>query len=743
MAILNTLISEEIRSAPYYPEYVAKVTKYQHFLAREVVSDDETPAPKPGKGAKPKTPRKPKLQSTSSQPPKPKPAPAKPQEKKRKLVMETTDAPSLTKRSKAGKVVKKRTLKSSQQLVDKFVDEGVLMDEPRFEDEEADIIQKVMEESLKDAYPAPRGPLPLVVIREPEPGKYEPLPEVQGKGKEKVSEEQAAQVLLNLQTPKKKNPAEHETESNNKTSREGQAGSDPRKLVEGQAGSDPGVAADSRIQPSHVVHARPNLEHMNLEVSDTSPQPNLEQMDEEFTLTAYLNVQENLKILIEGEFLAEKSQEDEPEKTNTKVEVQSMVMVPIHQDTLEQTVEYIDKQEIDEKIEETVKEAITASVQYAMRAPLRARFKDLPTSDMKEILLQRMLKENYDKGHKDHRIPYEALQTSILHDESEQFDADKSEERKKIKSKQDSPKTPPGSPPPPLPPTPPSGASGAFGTTGASDFAQDPLPPPSSPTPNPDDQSPGSAAPGSSKTAAATAYTTDDIGVFIDWFCKKQGITELTPEHLEGLAYEVVKAFHLDVIHLQFQMEECHKLLTNQVDDRLLSKGDRIALSITKMKAAYYPNVGLEQMVPDQIWIKEECMYDISATYGISHWWSPKPPTAKGQEDSLLCCQPMDQESDKYGMQMIMHFNEIHKFNDGTLQQIDEALNYRVKEFRVNKVNLGLDTRFWTMNDVIKSKQFMFAIQKRLKLRRIFQNLETFVGGRIREGDYRLLQRIE
>ncbi|GJV26569.1 hypothetical protein Tco_1379264 [Tanacetum coccineum] len=63
---------------------------------------------------------------------------------------------------------------------------------------------------------------------------------------------------------------------------------------------------------------------------------------------------------------------------------------------------------------------------------------------------------------------------------------------------------------------------------------------------------------------------TGDIGVFIDWFCKKQGITELTPEHLEGPVYEVVKAFHPDVIHLQFQMEECHKLLTNQVDKGLL-----------------------------------------------------------------------------------------------------------------------------------------------------------------------------
>ncbi|GJR57704.1 hypothetical protein Tco_1499866 [Tanacetum coccineum] len=90
-------------------------------------------------------------------------------------------------------------------------------------------------------------------------------------------------------------------------------------------------------------------------------------------------------------------------------------------------------------------------------------------------------------------------------------------------------------------------------------------------------------------------------------------------------------------------MEECHKLLTNQVDEGLLRynisrplplggppgqvtiqtefffskdleylrfghKGDRLAVSITKMKAASYPDVGLEQMIPDQMWAEEEYM---------------------------------------------------------------------------------------------------------------------------------------
>ncbi|GKA58369.1 hypothetical protein Tco_0757557 [Tanacetum coccineum] len=91
---------------------------------------------------------------------------------------------------------------------------------------------------------------------------------------------------------------------------------------------------------------------------------------------------------------------------------------------------------------------------------------------------------------------------------------------------------------------------------------------------------------------------------------------------------------------------------------------------------------------------------------------------------------------DRYGVQMIMRFNEIHKFSDGTLQQIDEALDYRVKEFQINRTNPGMNTRFWTKKDVDRSKDFMFAIQKRLKTRHIFRNLESFVGGRIREGDY-------
>ncbi|GJV25185.1 hypothetical protein Tco_1377880 [Tanacetum coccineum] len=58
----------------------------------------------------------------------------------------------------------------------------------------------------------------------------------------------------------------------------------------------------------------------------------------------------------------------------------------------------------------------------------------------------------------------------------------------------------------------------------------------------------------------------DDIGSFIGWYCRRIGKEELSKADLEGPAFMMVKGFHENIISLQFQMEECHKFLTNQID---------------------------------------------------------------------------------------------------------------------------------------------------------------------------------
>ncbi|GJS65048.1 hypothetical protein Tco_0679612 [Tanacetum coccineum] len=316
MTIPNELINDVIQGADYYDAYLKKVAKHQRYLAGEEVSDPDSPAPKPAKPTK-QTKPKPTKQSKPTEPKaaskKPKPAPAKPQEKKRKPVSESSEAPPLAKRAKAGKVVKKRTVKSSKQLVDEFIDEGVPAAKPRLEDTEEAILQKVLEDSLTDAYPTQRGYLPHVVFRETDTRKLQPLPEVPGKGKKKVGEEQAAQVLLHLQTTKKKSLTEYDTESDEEmpsavrsgAQDEGQAGPNPSKLDEGQAGPNPDDVAESQPLPTPSVLAGPNLEHSDVEITDPSSQPQPEHMDEGFTAAAYPDVQENLKLTVDEQVIQE------------------------------------------------------------------------------------------------------------------------------------------------------------------------------------------------------------------------------------------------------------------------------------------------------------------------------------------------------------------------------------------------------------------------------------------------------
>ncbi|GJR39121.1 copia protein [Tanacetum coccineum] len=332
MPIPNDLITDNIRGEQYYNVYLEKVAKHQRYLAGKDVSDPDSPAPKPAKATKPKASKQSKPLAPKAATKKPKPAPAKPQEKKRKLVTETSEVPSPTKLSKAGKVVKKRTKKSSLQLVDEFVDEGVLENEPKIGDEEIDL-QKEVEESLK---------------------------EVQGKGKDKVNDEQVALDLLTLQTPKKKGPADQfifqrhtstptassgHDESSSLYAKLGLTDSEPESdeevpgidagvQDESQARPNPGDVAASQPPSSHVVLAGPDLEHMNLEnlKLPTEGEVRLEKPARSAgTLPSLQNLDKELSFT--NQFLTEKSQEDEPEKTNIEAEVQSMVTVPIHQDT--------------------------------------------------------------------------------------------------------------------------------------------------------------------------------------------------------------------------------------------------------------------------------------------------------------------------------------------------------------------------------------------------------------------------
>nr|GEY70037.1 E-beta-farnesene synthase [Tanacetum cinerariifolium] len=848
MPIPGSLITTEIQQALYYQEYLVKVAQHRRYLAGKTGGVQDPPVSKPTQPArKPKTtaPKAPSRPSVSipvrSVQPAPTSAPTKPQEKKRKQATETSNKPPKENKSKHGWM-------------------------------------KML--SIK------RGTLPPVVIREPESGKYQPLPEVPGKGKAKVTEEQVAHDLLSLQKHKKTSPAnqyifqrqvseptgssEHdeslytllgqsdsEEESEKVMLGDEEGGQDegwskPDETSEGQAGPDPGDA-EAKVQsiPSPVVHAGSDREHMDLDVADVSPQPSTEQLDEGFTATAYPKVQENLKLAVEEHVLLEEPASssgtlsslqhlsrdfsfgdqffsDKPSDAdkNTKTEVESMEHQQLKATTTnttttttttfllpqalqQSTIEAIMMKRIGE-LEHIIADLIQVNKDMEERLDSHgSRLYTLQQLDIpQQVSIVRMWESESYKSHKDHMQLFEALENSATPSPSKKA------------------------------------ASAEYQAWTTTDIR---LKPSISLTPADlemdEDMAPDEQAQSSNDEDIESAQIlivnlrqggwkpfeeertatpepawsirssdTGDISIFIDWFCKRRGITELKPQDLEGPAYEIIKVFHPNVIHLQYQMEECHKLLTDSMDDPILrhnvrkplplggppsqvtiqsdfffnkdleylrygSKGRRPALSISKMKAAYYPDAGLEQMSG------HTCG---SSVLYASKYYMKKIVLRRADlneyvftEQDFKYMYPSDFE-DLYLLNLQGHLNHLLPKDKKILTTVVNlwtrqlVIRQRIEYFQLGiesyQTQLNLTKPHWDATgygykhdytvidspraaifrdkygvqmmmrvneihkkDVDQSKAFMFAIQRHLKTRRIFRSLEIFVGGCVRE----------
>ncbi|GKE35683.1 hypothetical protein Tco_1455005, partial [Tanacetum coccineum] len=336
-------------------------------------------------------------------------------------------------------------------------------------------------ECLKEVHDAHQGPLPPVVIREPDSRKFQPLPDIsyfRERVKRKRSSaptepsghDESSSLYTKLGLTDSKTESDEEVPGIDAGDQdEGQAGPNPGIQDEGQAGSNPVDAVENLKLPTE--------DQVRLEEPAISAG----------TLSSLLNL--NKELSFADQFLVEKSQEDEPEKTNTESEVQSMVTVPIHQDTssvrlmttpvidlivsqpisttvqaplptstttvtvittttslpppppqpqqttidsiliksigeLEQHMadlvqdilareERLDKHgsrlyklenlDIPHQVSKAVDEIVTDAIDWAIQAPLRDRFRDLPEDDMKEILHHRMWETKSYETHEDHK----------------------------------------------------------------------------------------------------------------------------------------------------------------------------------------------------------------------------------------------------------------------------------------------------------------------------------------------------
>nr|GFB70554.1 hypothetical protein [Tanacetum cinerariifolium] len=99
--------------------------------------------------------------------------------------------------------------------------------------------------------------------------------------------------------------------------------------------------------------------------------------------------------------------------------------------------------------------------------------------------------------------------------------------------------------------------------------------------------------------------------------------------------------------------------------------------------------------------------------------------------------QPDEARHNKDKKNRLMRIDELHKFSDGTLNDVRNALNDHLKGIRMQY----LPSTIWRKGDKDRAAAMIQAIEKMLKTRRIIRSLERFVGGRLYEGDLRMLQR--
>nr|GEU30327.1 histone deacetylase 14 [Tanacetum cinerariifolium] len=857
MPIPDELISNNIKNASYYNAYLEMVAKHDRKVLAKKERKKKTVSAKQPKS-------KPVVEKSSKQAPAPKPKATKERPSKASTTKPRKPNPAKGKSTKTtlpqptgkGKVVKVHKAKSPFQLVDKPDEEPAHSEhEPELEHKgegDKDDMEVTIQMSLESFQAQSQAHVGGVAIREHVVERRTPVTEEASTGPSAQAQDDTF-VNTVRDSP---SPAEAKTETG-AASEKTNSGEKTVELDQGQARSDPGRTPESRAPPKQVVmdEDQAGLDPGKSNGALAGPDP--EPTHDEFMVDMYPKVQESLKfptdkhvifeepLSLSGTLSSMKNLDDaytigdysnsssfllDSTATMPIIDLShpkpaSSTKAPIFTATTTTTTTNLPlpPPSPQQSTSDSLVARVTSLEQKLAAFEQKSKNLDNTTQNLRSRVFTLELKD-LPRSMKLTCSTLEALEASIERAQRDGFLDEKDKSRKRRRDDQDPPR-----PPPDLDLKP------AWVI-------------PSSHIPD---------AENNWSNALATTYQalaensllekTRDMRTFMHWYCQQMGKNELTQADFEGQVYEVVKTFYPDVVRLQFQIKECHKMLTNQIDwanpegDEVridVSKplplsgppghGSRQALSISKMKAACYLDFGLELLVPEHMWINKvvkthmrilsvvsikafsryEYDYlkeitlrgadyqeytiaekDFKSLYPsdfkdlnllllqghLNHLsgsdkrmlstvvklWTRNIVIRQRVEDFQLGIESYQKQLnltklgwDAKGFEYkhdytiidsphvvvfpvgnnerkIMRFNEIYKFSDGTLMNIMKALDFRVKEYKVNPLNTGMHTWFYTDMDVARSKEFIHAIERRLKTRRIFRNLECFVGGHV------------
>nr|GFA36701.1 hypothetical protein [Tanacetum cinerariifolium] len=268
---------------------------------------------------------------------------------------------------------------------------------------------------------------------------------------------------------------------------------------------------------------------------------------------------------------------------------------------------------------------------------------------------------------------------------------------------------------------------------------------------------------------------------FSNFIMNRLRVDTLTPELLVGPTFELMKGSCTSLIELEYHLEEVYKATTDQLD-------------WVNPEGQQYPRNLLQPLplIPDNQGRHKPINYDKHALWGVSHWGRKRQQfygfavnwesaldvyskrriiavtdlkivewhsykhldwiTVRRDDDKLYMFKEGDfkrmftrsiviqrrMEDLQLGVESYQkRLNLTKPDTDGTLNDVRNALDDRLKGIRIQY----LPQTIWRKGDKDKAAAMIQAIDKMLKKRRIMRSLERFVGGRLYEEDFWMLQR--
>ncbi|GJR69875.1 hypothetical protein Tco_0015940 [Tanacetum coccineum] len=256
----------------------------------------------------------------------------------------------------------------------------------------------------------------------------------------------------------------------------------------------------------------------------------------------------------------------------------------------------LELRDLPQKINQTVNEVVKEAVHVTLQAPLQDRFRELPEADMKEILHQRMFESGSYKSLPEHVALFEALKASMEHANRDEFLAEKdnSSKQKFVPHFEQPVKDVP--------------ILDDVNISDSEDTVTAHLPKIKT---KPDWLKPVLEEDRPETLEPDWVIPTNDLpepeNNWANAFANSK--SKLSKADLEGPAYKI-----------DFVIRRVTQLCAYLVNLSLGDDQEEGMLVYSKLKAAFYPDFGLEELVPS-LWIKSEQEYDISAAYDITHWW--------------------------------------------------------------------------------------------------------------------------